>query len=662
MHLERFLEEFKANNLIPEEVLNQLVKEACDIARKLRDKGVKVPTHAVITLIKLIENYYVLTGELITTLKSGIGLKMLKAVFASNIAEENLIDAIIREAEGAYEVRDIIKRSVELLGGYGRRINPSRLSRLEEKRAYAILRMYGLVRRRKGREYIPSKAVVESSIKRIEKTRGSNLRDLILRDLRKGSLNTAFMLPQDLSEVIEELSVMEITKLISMSYSVGNKALARYLIDELSKRIKSFEELDRNSARKLYDIIVRERMLPLISDNLLTVLVRSEPSLLELILPKIDKAKAKRIMKLLVKNYPNTTILPKLVRNNAGLQVILDAIKQGELPPIVIGSASHLRIGDRDIEEIFQLARVEGLLLKAIISGNEGYVDYAEYELERIKDSNLDPNIMYRIKVLKDFITTRSIDSLSKLIRLYSSHSPTLVVSLLSKISKCSSRELQQQARRLAQRFIEIQVTKFRRKARIIMKRRIVYGRGERIALHEALRKLITFRNPLVSWKTTRRPQLVLVLDKSGSMQPYTAMALLAASAFLDGIRRIVIFDSKPIVIDIKGRRSKYKILDYILSLEFSGYTDVVNALASAVRGLKPGYLVLISDLRQTVRSNVSVTDMLSRLKTRGWRIYVVSPPTIGIELSKLKQIVDKAVIIEDERRIGECLIKLLKG
>ncbi len=159
---------------------------------------------------------------------------------------------------------------------------------------------------------------------------------------------------------------------------------------------------------------------------------------------------------------------------------------------------------------------------------------------------------------------------------------------------------------------------------------------GVMVNSRESIYNLIRMITPFIIWRRpVRSRQFVLVLDKSASMRQFAFYALLSAASLSPYVKRLVLFDTDVVVIDRLDRhiRRPRRVLDLIMSTRFEGYTNISKALEEAVKGLSPQTLVLVSDLKQTVITDVSPENIISSNARRGWMIHIITNSRVDSDL-----------------------------
>ena len=284
----------------------------------------------------------------------------------------------------------------------------------------------------------------------------------------------------------------------------------------------------------------------------------------------------------------------------------------------------------------------------------------AQYVLQQVEglvgsSSAASTTLAERFRVLKEVIDAyvSGADVSQALGSLIARFKPYEAVEVLHRLSHSPDPRVRAAARRLL--FVVLSRLKWRRSSR----GKRFWSRTGRLVLRRALRLKMLLSNEYdIAVSRRERERVVLVLDKSGSMRPYSVTALLAATSFLGAVDGIVVFDSNVYVFGGAKRLPITRLLDTLLGIEFEGYTDASSAIVVASRLFKPGKMVIISDLRQTVASEHSVREALELAVKRGWRVYVLAPPTVdkgqveSVRGVKVAVFTDESGLVKVLRRI----------
>lgn len=430
----------------------------------------------------------------------------------------------------------------------------------------------------------------------------------------------------------DRLSQISTPKLLELGYYVHKKG-DKHFLKEIADELKN---------RTIADYITEKHIQFLKDTGLLT-----DKNILEIIRykPKLLKnlgsiLKSTGIIDRIIENTDISDlgdILPHIIDNidNKVLENLIEKLpitQLHKLPRRILN-----RIEDENLRNDLRIAMEVSEALNYITSSQvdkdrvEAYKYYAEYILSKVTKVTPKTNIGYKAlslaKKLQYALTSNTVGESyveNLLIEIAKSMNFVETWNLLRNLYKVSDAKWRNRIKRLAYRlwikqagYIKSYIYKGWTKSRI---------KG-RIDVRETLLNITRFKsNPIVYRDRNELKDVNLVADISGSMNKYSTWVLLTASAFIKNVKRITLFHSDTITIDVQGSRHIDLLIDYLLTLEFRGYTDIVKALRETVKGARTHRIILISDLKQTVKSDESVSDIIINLVSRGWSITVIAP------------------------------------
>ncbi|AFH42507.1 vWA domain-containing protein [Fervidicoccus fontis] len=145
-----------------------------------------------------------------------------------------------------------------------------------------------------------------------------------------------------------------------------------------------------------------------------------------------------------------------------------------------------------------------------------------------------------------------------------------------------------------------------------------IYGRVDiRKTLFELSRN---HPEELVFKQKKRENGAILVIDKSDSMRKRSTSVIKIASQYYPFLKSLILFDTEVKVKKISRSSSRWNIVKDLLSMNFSGYTNISKALRQVIEISKPkDTVIIISDMEQTVEDEfyISLIDKLIRKKVR---------------------------------------------
>ncbi|BEP17539.1 hypothetical protein PYJP_08910 [Pyrofollis japonicus] len=636
----RFSKESLENNHT--DTIRELVVK---IGNEARRAGLKVSTSELVEFSKLLDIYY--------SLSESFTVDDLYLVACSVICkrkeDKEILAKIIKEIINSKDSRntpfkDIIRgiyRDLNRLGLHpGSKIKkPRDFNSSEELRAaYARLRLLGVLQYRGG-SYVLNEAGIRSIAKRLSK-KSNGYRDAVSRIIlanrhREAVLSLAAQLGSELFEYID-LKNIGINDLAKIYHYSRDKVLRRQIASIAHTIAREREVLTEEEAYNLLNVLRKENML---TEDILEKIVISNPRTVDNIRKIVSKDTLLDIAIKSIKRLGNASkgaeitakalglssgyrgAIQEILRNNS----LLEALQKGE-------------IDGQAIEILNRIAEARNLLSKSLKEGlNTAYSDYALSELEKaasiLKNMHSDNDkVMKEIKRIYEsvmaqakLLTTGDIYAVLK--SKVREMGPADAIRFLYEVAAHSK---DKKLRLLALRLLSISIKRAIGNKYTINRWATKTRKGQgRIDVHKTIMLLLRWRQDVpVARQKARRKGIVLVVDKSASMNAYAVNALLAATALAPFVRKIVFFDSDVYVVNRIDQVPIHQLISMVLGTKFYGYTNIIKALEEAVKGLSPTKLVLISDLKQTVRpyTEADVCKKLSELRRRGWIIVLIVP------------------------------------
>lgn|GEM_PF-6523831 len=593
---------------------------AVRVAETLRRRGLAVSQAEVVMLLKLIEAYssvaeHVSRSELI---------ELFKSVYAKRSDEEPIVEEVVKHVcggkhDGELGLREALHADMRVIGARAGSLLRRSLREMnkQERAAFARLYLVGAIRRSRRGYYVVNASKLDGVARRLESTYGSYsdaVSGMIRQALAAHRLDVLKLLADDILDYInlKELTVGELISLYRVAGSRSTRAaVARALADKTLA-----EPVPRSLAEEVESILERHKLLsPDHAERLLT----AEPRLAT----RIGRHIGEDIVLDIASKVANKS--PRLAA--AIVSKLFGCREAGSAFELLarMGKASQVKnMSTEELGDMATLSQAFESLMNFFLTGNEGYLDAAEFYAERAGSSNLElaRSISAAVRAARDGVVGHALELL------VDNMEPFEAMQLLSEAAARGDERLRRFAVALAYRVLR---RAQEATVRQVMKPRLVetYSQGERIDTRKTLFMLVRRTSePLVWLRRSHTTSLVLVLDKSGSMRRYSFYSLLVASALAPLVERLVVFDERPQVYGrhaLRGAKWR-RIIDAIVSTRFEGYTDIVAALEAATMSLTPRKLVLVTDMRQTVRRSEEPVRVLERLASRGWKLNIVLP------------------------------------
>ena len=574
------------------------------VAEALRARGVRVPTSAVIESVEVLESYVAVRG---LDPCSPDPRELFYVLSSTLVKDDEGVEALRRVVEGltghGRDAFEAVRHDMAAVGSrFGGGVAPP--WRLGEggRAAYARLRLLGLMVRGKRGWRILGRRAARGRVERLVRRYGSlesALEEAVVRDVERGGGVSALLGREFPEAVFDRVSIDGLAGLVESALKVGEYGLARRAAARLRERVARGER--GFDADRVYRVL---RRMGLVDGVVAARLVDEEPRLVERMGLSVEGLES------LLSRARNPRAIGRIVS-----ELERRGVSVGGVPLDVAGTG--------------RLARALVYALRGLETGNRGYVDMAYLELEKAGGGGL---VGLLVGAVDCFLSKGS--CVEELVDVLTRMHVRGMLSLEGLVSAVGGVSRDPRLRGVARRLM-----------RMVLHRLLYryYGcrgvqgyyysasraPGARLDVRRSVRSLVSMRGCPVYRVPRRRRSVVLLLDKSGSMREYSLVALLAAYAFSGSLRRLVVFDQDVRVFDGEAVAGRVFAELFSLGVRFEGYTDVVSALAEASRGLPASRLVLVSDLRQTVVSEEGVAEALRKLHGRGWRLFIVAPPSV---------------------------------
>ncbi len=436
---------------------------------------------------------------------------------------------------------------------------------------------------------------------------------------------------------VKQMNTQQLLEIAYYAYKMGNKKLLQLVLKELSQR----SNLDEYITEKHLEFLKRTSFLT--SNNALSIL-KNKPRLLK---SYYGSKELLTILKSQTRNFSENILdilnaLPYIADelDAKDIERILSKVpltKFHKIPRKLLRKIKDPKLV-HDLNMALNASKAFEYLVKAYSTNTdiEANVEYAEYLLTKIINSRHYTSLGYSAKLFADRLmkilsSTRGESSLSAIVELLRGMDFMEAWDMLRSLYLTTSDQLlKMKIRTIASRLWMKQRGSIR--SRILnnyVKSSNEYGR---IDVRETILNIVRLKNNPIRYRSrVKLKDLNLVVDVSGSMYRYSTWVLLTASAFIKNVSRIVVFSEEPKVIDLKkNRTSMNTLIDYLLSMRFGGYTDIVSALMKAIENTSTRRIILISDLKQTVKTNIDIVELIKSLLVKGWSIAIIAPKSVN--------------------------------
>ncbi len=609
-----------------EPCLGRLIDVVEAVAVELRRRGLHISTSQLVDAVRVAVNYSAVRGldpcRLLASDELGF---VLSAVFARRPGDEELVAEAVkrytreRRQSPLQEFMRHVESDLRVLNvTYGSRIrNVQRLvSDRARAHAYARLKLLGIIRRTRHGERVVSRSEAVGIARSLLTSYGSYraaLEAMAIKDLERGGRRAA-LLGQELTAMrLEKVNVDSLLALARSLLRQGELSAALELAKRAARRIAHGERV-----RDVHLALELLRSLNLVDRDVAVAMIRQEPSIAVQLSELVDMG---RIIPRLAHDV-REHVVAQLVKSRKHAGFVLRLLAEGA---ISVYDLKLVRQRDSVLAAAAEAAQALDYIARALSEANPAYLDMAAYTVARLERGAGAAELAAEVRWLRTVVAMLERGDVDGALRAVVARlQPARAIELLYAASRSTDRRV----RAAAQRLLAVVASRLRRSGAGARER--VWGRRGHLDLRKALRlRFFLSGDYNIAVSRRGREKVVLVLDKSGSMRPYALACVMAAASFAENVSRIVLFDSRVYVMNVRGRLRLQRLLDSLFAVSFEGYTDVARAVAEATRAHPPSKLVLISDLRQTVAGGEDPRAAIERAVRLGWRVYILAPPTL---------------------------------
>ena len=689
-----------------EELLNFLTS----LCNELRGKGIPLGISEIESAIRVLRNYCSLRGYIrengTYTLPVVEFEEVLKSILAKRthfekIFEETFNNFILRKSALKYKImKDIESHLRELKIHYGDKIPISKMKYLirnpNRKQAFYTLRKLGIIRKdsRRGIYEVLSRDKVRSiALKCI----GYNFKDLnkianyvMLKNIQKCSLRALkdekdFYL-DSIEDIIQNklnLELLPTTKLLELSYYASeknkryiSKYLTQILVHRISETPMEVRKLDEN---KLVSLLKEHGFL---SSRILSSVLNYNPRAVDSLI-KDHKDRDVIINSLpLIKLESQRYIVSKLFRFKLSKDKILRIISNINPRALsVLEKAKYVGLNPNEqllIKAAAKLAKAFEYYRRAFLEDNVGYYDMANSVLEeygelmrqysltskRVGKSKIEKTLLNKIDLLNTLLASASAKETSALpliVKIYGASFHTL--RLLKEIYEAAiDIRTKRNLLHLASIIVQRLKTRYRSYA-LLSKRKKTKRKTASIVIRDSIYNVLRFEEqPIVYYTRKKDVKVVLLVDVSGSMREFAEHAILIASTFVKSISDLIVFRENVIHVPRSTLRNPVSLVEFLFNLKFEGWTNIALALSEVSRRRCRKIVVMISDLKQTVKGYDPLSE--ARKAIRGSVEFIVLTPPIHDEVfaNNLKTLGAKVHIVRDIDDFVKKLAYIFRG
>lgn len=700
------------NSILHTTIPENMVFKVVSLANELRRCGVNVGISEVITALKMFKTYIKITGGNVHDYNTLY--MILKAVFVKRESEEKVFDNIVSKLYTENMAKDLIKQTTQTLKVLGLKYNDKVYSRRkilqgktrEERRskleAYTTLKKLGIIYRDEhGRERVVSRGQAEEIIRKVlAKVHTKSLSELAQKvwEDRLGRIPSYkireyadIISVQPISvETLEKLPTHKLLEIVKVLEKTSNRSLLHNILDEIVKRLETDTISESTPYSDLIDILVKYERLD--SKTIILILLnypKAVSKLLKLssntlvtlknILPQLPIDKQAEIVKRLTSS--EKLISPSDVRE------ILKSISPYAFKGISDKGISKLTLLENLlVKSLSSLARAYEYSIEAVKSGNMGYTNlafreyekaiklYYEYERVKCKQENNAPDYKFLKHLECNFNILRVIvepslngSSIKLPSRILLSSGGIDYVTIIRELSTLYDSVVDEKVKNEILSIASRIAHKLRDKLRshiITPRREVTFRRTHKVALRRTLYNLIRYHTCILYMGKRREGKIILVVDVSGSMRDYAEWAILASSAFSYIVSHLILFSHNITVYDKSTLKNPRNITKILFNLKFHGWTDIVKALEESekiARENRINRIIVVSDLKQTVRRSERIEDVVSRFIKKKLKLLFIVPPVHDSRTAiTLKNLGVKVITLKDAKILPRKLLSLL--
>ncbi|MGC8567251.1 MAG: hypothetical protein ACP5I6_07025 [Caldisphaera sp.] len=599
---------------------NKLLKIIPDIMEKLRNRGFKFGASYSLQILNLVNAYSLFDNTQVLSYNDVV--QIFLSVLARNSHEEKIVKELLNEE--FFDKNDFIIKELYLIKEKfeNKQILPEKLNEKDYEH-FVILKALNAVRKQ-GKFY---RLVNESDFKEITRIASEmeekEIEDKIISLIR--SMNPEEIVKLQRSDLFyKSLNYLPIKKLEDLGLLL-NKRHNKKAVIEIGKAIKErVIKGEKVNAKQVWDLL---KSLDMLDD-----IVEKELMLQEQSLVKRSNLNLNDINKL--SGIENGELVPMLIN-----RYIKSAKTRNDIINIIrnVNPKDLWKLNRSPIQgdegELINAAIYSSMALKEsleyIKTNNEGnkimsrfYLSKAQNTLNKLENKNISLGNVNKSSILSIIVKAdKLLDFLEKGETAFlDSFDLPLAFDILRNMYKRLDGEQKIKIERIAKNYL-IKTLSLKGYKKLPIKKKSTIKSGKLLIKETSMNIIRNKEDFLVYKRKVKGKQISLALDISSSMADYSSWALSISSIFLHNINKLVLFSSKPIV--YKGL-SFNKIVKLLLSLEFSGYTDISSAL-NELKDKNNNLGVIITDLKQTIK-NRNPESITKELTNYGMKLIFILP------------------------------------
>lgn len=586
----------------------------------LNEQGYKIAVSQTINLYEILLTYLLLKKANELSVDEIIDVTM--SVYTNIKWNDELIDKLYKYLSGKSKYplylteRSIQKISSKIRFGKEisiRKIFEGRLSKSDVE-TYVLFRKTGIIRKDR---YGRLKAVKYNEYKRLSRKLYEDTVSLNDIMMYADEIPTQLWSLLITDERLEEADLKQLIDIADRLRSSSNVSLKRKVLDKIANNIDVADRL-RSWEKKVIASLVRET-----GYTNLNLLVKVWDKL------GIDRLRTFGIDEIIsmIKTIPlqdRQKIVSRIVKKASSRDI--DKLLNS-LDLISFKSSSYSM--DPRIKSVYNLANALSNYIDYMITYDKSFLEYSSYFSDKV-----DPRYLpHRFRPIYESIINmdQRIFLTKAILHEYPSLLEYVLTRAISLRSLGYSNDVINRALHLGLRILRYIVGKVHKSSRKV---KVTY-RSSKIDLRGTIYNVIrlNYEERYFDWK--KEPNIIVLLDTSGSMFNHSLWAICSLATFIYRINYVLLFSENVDIVRIRRHSTHllYKFLKSIIEHGFKGYTNIELALSKALSlARKKTFYILISDLKQTVKGNP--LKPIGELLKRGHKLLVIAPQNYDRELA----------------------------
>lgn len=296
---------------------------------------------------------------------------------------------------------------------------------------------------------------------------------------------------------------------------------------------------------------------------------------------------------------------------------------------------------DPRIRSVYNLASALSSYIDYMITYDKSFLEYSSYFTSKVDPRHLP----YKFRPIYESMVNmdQRVFSAKAIVREYPSLLEYILTRTINLRSLGYNKDVINRALHLGLRILRYIVGKVSKTDKKI---KVTY-RSNKIDLRGTIYNVIRLNYEERYFDRRKEPNLIILLDISGSMFNHSLWAICSLATFIHRINYVLLFSENVDIVRIKRHSMNllYKFLRSIMDYGFKGYTNIELALSKALLlAKKKTFYILISDLKQTVHGDP--LKPINELLRKGHKLLVIAPQNYDRELAHSIQSMGGNVVV----------------